>query len=81
VTRVFLSAASQLLESPGIEAILEKALQQLPMSGEIAYQLALRLEKLGGDPKALARHARRAVRFQAGEEALALRDRLLAQAE
>jgi hypothetical protein len=79
--RVFLRAATRLLKSPGIEAILEAALLRLPMSGGIAYQLAVRLEEQDGDPKAIARHARRAVRFHTGEEAVALKDRLMAQAE
>ncbi|MEO1936559.1 MAG: tetratricopeptide repeat protein [Myxococcales bacterium] len=79
--RVFLTAASRLLESPGIEALLDTALERWPMSGEIAFQLAKRLEEQGGDPKAIARHARRAVLFQVGEEAVALRERLAARDE
>jgi len=78
--RVFLSALVGLLDSPGIEALLESALIRMPMSGEIAYQLARSLEAHGGDPKAIARNARRAVVFQAGEHAVELRDRLVAQA-
>jgi thioredoxin-like negative regulator of GroEL len=77
-TRIFLSAATQLLDSPGIEEILESALERTPTSGEIAYRLASVLKEEGAEASEIARLLRRAIRFKVGDEALALRKEIAA---
>jgi tetratricopeptide (TPR) repeat protein len=77
-TRIFLSAVSRLMDSPGLAAVLESALERTPTSGQIAYRLASVLEKEGGDATEIARLLRRAIRFKAGKEAVALREQIAA---
>jgi hypothetical protein len=77
-TRIFLSAVSRLMDSPGIAVVLESALERTPTSGQIAYRLASVLEKEGGDATEIARLLRRAIRFQVGKEAVALREQIAA---
>ena len=77
-TRVFLAAATQLLDSPGIEDVLRTALERTPMSGQIAFRLASVLEERDGDVGEIARLLRRAIRFKTGKEAVDLRDRIAA---
>jgi tetratricopeptide (TPR) repeat protein len=75
-TRLFLSAVDELPASPRRVALLERALEIAPASGGIALRLAEELDAEGGDTRRIARLANRAVRFQAGEEAVALWNRL-----
>jgi len=76
---LFLAAVGALPSSQEVTSLLEDALELAPTSGGIAYRLALDLESGGGDSDRLARLASRAVRFQAGEGAVELRDRLSEQ--
>ena len=76
--RVFLGAVDQLLDSPGIEAVLVAALERMPTNGRLAFALASVLEISGGDNQEIARLLRRAIRFKAGDDAIALRDRMAA---
>jgi len=78
-TRIFLAATTQLLDSPGIEAVLQLALERTPTEGRIAYQLAAVLQAEGAEPSEVARLLRRAIRFKAGDDALALRDQIAAK--
>lgn len=75
---LFVTAVDALPTSPERVALLEKALEIAPASGAVAYRLAAALEAQGDASDRVARLAARAVRFQAGEEAIALRDRVRA---
>ncbi len=77
-TRIFLSAAVQLLDSPGIEDVLWSALERTPTSGRIAFQLATVLNEEGEEASEIARLLRRAVRFKVGKDAVALRAEIAA---
>lgn len=77
-TRLFLAATTRLLDSPGIEVVLESALERTPTSGQIAFRLASVLDKAGAEPGEIGRLLRRAIRFKVGEEAVILRDRIAA---
>jgi tetratricopeptide (TPR) repeat protein len=70
--RVFLAAATQLLDSRGIETILESALERMPTNGSIAYRLASVMEARVAEPAPILRMLRRAIRFQAGPQAVEL---------
>ncbi len=72
---LFLAAISELPESPGVDALLESALELAPTNGRIAYELGARLEAQGGEAQRIVRLSTRAMRFQGGEQATALRDR------
>jgi tetratricopeptide (TPR) repeat protein len=72
---LFLAAVSQLPASPGVDVVLESALEWAPANGQIAYRLALNLESQGGEAERIVRLATRAIRFQAGDQATELRDR------
>ena len=79
--RLLLRASAKLLDSPGISSVLETALERTPTSGAIAYRLASVLEdaEVGKDEKTAKRISqllRRAIRFNAGPDAVALRDRV-----
>ncbi|MFP6654158.1 MAG: tetratricopeptide repeat protein [Myxococcota bacterium] len=76
--RLFLEAATQLIESPGIEAILESALERMPTNGRIAYRLASVMETGGAESGPILRMLRRAIRFQAGPQAVELHGKVAA---
>ena len=77
--RLFLAAIAELPESSGVEALLESALDLAPASGPIALRLGTLLEASGGEAERIARLATRAIRFQQGQAALDLRDRVQAR--
>jgi tetratricopeptide (TPR) repeat protein len=76
---LFLAAIAELPESARVEALIESALHLAPTSGLIALRLGTMLEASGGDAKRIDRLARRAIRFQQGKQAEALRDRVQAR--
>ena len=57
------------LDEAGVEGLLMRALQLEPTSGRLAFELATRLEARDPADPRVVELARRAVRFQAGEEA------------
>ncbi|MCZ6538336.1 MAG: hypothetical protein O6922_00725, partial [Chloroflexi bacterium] len=73
---LFLAAISELPESSEVEALLESALELAPASGPIAFRLGTMLEASGGEDARIVALARRAIRFQQGQEAVDLRDRV-----
>jgi Tfp pilus assembly protein PilF len=72
---LFLAAISELPASSDVEALLESALEWAPTNGQIAYRLGTGLEAQGEEAQRIVRLATRAIRFQVGDEATALRDR------
>jgi tetratricopeptide (TPR) repeat protein len=78
-SELFVSAVDALPASPERRALLESALEIAPASGSIAYRLALALEAEGAEADQVRRLAARAVRFQGGAEAVALRNRVRAE--
>jgi tetratricopeptide (TPR) repeat protein len=76
---LFLVVIAELPDSPEVETLLDSALQLAPWSGPIALRLATMLEARGGESERAMGLARRAIRFQQGEEAVALRDRVQAR--
>lgn len=76
---LFLAAIAELPESSGVEALLESALDLAPASGPIALRLGTLLEASGGEAQRIARLATRAIRFQQGQAAEDLRDRVQAR--
>jgi hypothetical protein len=76
---LFLVAVAELPDSPEVETLLDSALQLAPWSGPIALRLGTMLEARGAEDERAMSLARRAIRFQQGEEAVALRDRVQAR--
>lgn len=74
-SELFLATVNKLPESSGVTPLLESGLALAPTSGPIALRLGTALEASGGEPGRIVRLARRAIRFQQGEEATDLRDR------
>lgn len=73
---ILLALASELSDSSGVEGLLETALELAPTNGRIALRLGTILDARGEDAQRVIHLAVRALRFQAGEAALALRDRV-----
>lgn len=61
-------------DSPGLEALLRSALALAPTDGPLALRLATVIEARNGEASQVLRLANRAIRFQVGEDAVALRD-------
>jgi tetratricopeptide (TPR) repeat protein len=76
---LFLSAVSDLEDSPEVEQLLETALEHAPQSGQIAMRLASLLEANDREAGQIVALANRAIRFQVGEEAVAIRERAQAR--
>jgi tetratricopeptide (TPR) repeat protein len=76
---LFLVAIAELPDSPEIETLLDSALELAPWSGPIALRLGTMLEARAAENDRAMGLARRAIRFQQGEEAVALRDRVQAR--
>jgi tetratricopeptide (TPR) repeat protein len=73
-TDLLLAAISELPQSPAVEPLLVSGLRLAPSSGRIALRLAMLVEASGGDDERILGLASRAIRFQQGEKAVALRD-------
>ena len=73
-TDLLLAAISELPQSPAVEPLLVSGLRLAPSSGRIALRLAMLVEASGGDDERILGLTSRAIRFQQGEKAVALRD-------
>lgn len=76
---LLISAVEALSDSSGNRTLLEMALEVAPSDGPLAFRVASLLETQGGETERVEKLAERAVRFQAGPEAVALRDRVRGQ--
>jgi tetratricopeptide (TPR) repeat protein len=76
---LFLAAVAELPESSGAAVLFGSALELAPASGPIALRLGMLLEASGGQAERIAKLARRAIRFQQGQKAKDLLDRVEAK--
>lgn len=76
---LFLVSIAELPDSLELEALLGSALELAPWSGPVALRLGTMLEARGAESERARGLARRAIRFQQGEKAVALRDRAQAR--
>ncbi len=78
---LFLAAIDELPDSAERRGLLERALRADPIEGRVALRLAEALERTpGSNPRRVLALADRSIRFQGGSRAIALRERVGAQA-